>query len=322
MGSGARFASIDVGTNTLRLLIAELSGEALVPVVYERAITRLGGGYTPEGGLAPDSQERALKALEGFRTVIDETGGVEEVYAVATSVVRRAGNRDDFTRGAGERAGITIDVITGDEEARLSLLGVRSVIESGTSPLLVMDIGGGSTEFMASGDGGIEGAWSMELGVVHLTEDHLASDPPKKAELFRVRGEVRAVLEDLTGRMKSAGVDPARFSASSGALFVGTAGTVTTLAALDQDLDEYDRDRINNYRLTRENAEVILEELASMTIEERGRILALEKGREDLIVPGALITLEVMDEFGFTEMVVSDAGLLEGVIMDRAGGRA
>ncbi|MBI5827488.1 MAG: Ppx/GppA family phosphatase [Deltaproteobacteria bacterium] len=313
-----RHASIDIGTNTLRLLIAEYDGRELKPLVYKRAITRLGGNYKESIGIDADSARRAVSALEEFgRTIAGY--GVSSVNAVATSVVRRAGNRGRFIKEARERAGVDIEVISGDEEARLSLLGVASVIRDAAERRLVMDIGGGSTEFIFTCGARTVGAWSVEMGVVHLAERHLKSDPPLKLELECLYTEIRDVTSTLKSTVAAHGIRAFDYSGPKGATLIGTAGTITTLAAMDQDLDVYDRDRINNYTLRRERIRTMYEDLSSLTLKEREKVLALEKGREDLIIPGAAITLAVMDEFGFEEMKVSDAGLLEGVIIDRAG---
>jgi len=310
-----RYASIDVGTNTLRLLIAEQQGRDLKPVLYKRRITRLGGGYTEEGGISNDAAQRTFAALEDFRREIDNAGATV-IMAFATSVVRRACNREWFRDEVRKRTGMEITIITGNEEANLSLLGVLSVIDDRSGKKLVMDVGGGSTEFIATVDGIAAGAWSMELGVVHLTEKYLKSDPPSDGELAQIGDEVRGVLDDLKSRMRQDGVDPEDFSAD-GTAFVGTAGTITTLAAIDQDLEEYDRARINNYTLRKEGIAAIFRRIARMKLSEREEVLKLEKGREDLIIPGTAITLLAMESFGFNEAKVSDAGLLEGIILDR-----
>lgn len=312
-----RYASIDIGTNTLRLLVAESDGKRLTPIVYRRTITRLGGGYKPSGGIDAASAERTLVALEAFKSIIDECG-VNVTLAFATSVVRRAVNRDWFKDEVFRRTGIEVTVISGDEEARLSLLGVLSVIEDPGKRAFVMDIGGGSTEFISSAAGGIEGAWSMEMGVVHLTEKFLLNDPPSRDGLASIETEVMTVLRDLKGRMVRDGVVPANCSGSKGALLIGTAGTITTLAAIDQDLAAYDKAKINNYTLGRSAIERIYGRLIGMTLRQRQEFLSLERGREDLIIPGTLITLLVMEFFGFDEIKVSDAGLLEGIILGRA----
>jgi exopolyphosphatase/guanosine-5'-triphosphate,3'-diphosphate pyrophosphatase len=261
----AKYASIDIGTNTLRLLVAGLGPEGtLKPLQYERAITRLGGSYTLEAGIDAGAAERTIEALKRFSERIKEAG-VQSVRAVATSVVRRAANRAWFLDKVKERTGLDVEVITGDEEARLSLLGVKSVLDCQAEKLLVFDIGGGSTEFIAAraeetrekGGAGIAGLWSMEMGVVHLTEKYLSSDPPAKAETNGLFAEVDRVVAGLKDLMAGNGVDPEEFSAKSGALLVGTAGTITTLAAIDLGLERYDRDRINNHTMTKERVEEI-----------------------------------------------------------------
>lgn len=315
-----KYASIDIGTNTLRLLIAEASGnKGIRPLVYKRAITRLGGGYSVEKGIDPASAERSLRALEDFRRIIGENGA-DETLATATSVVRRAVNREWFIAEVLRRTGIGIKVISGDEEARLSLLGVLSVLDVVEGKKAVIDIGGGSTEFIFTDGDALKGAWSMEMGVVHLTEKHLKSDPPRPAELKGLEEEVRGVINTLRGLMDEAGADFKGYSGRRGSTLVGTAGTITTLAAMDQGLDVYDRERINNYTLTKEKVRSIYSYLCGLKLAERERVLSLEKGREDLIIPGSAIVLETMEAFGFDEMKVSDAGLLEGIIIRRLKG--
>lgn len=316
-----KYASIDIGTNTLRLLIVEDdgTGKALRPVVYKRAITRLGGGFTAEGGIDAKNAERTFSALEGFKRTLS-AHGAPSVNAVATSVVRRAKNRDWFLDEVLKRTGIGISVITGDEEARLSLLGVVSVIDDNSAvKRLVMDIGGGSTEFIATNGGRTAGVWSLEMGVVHLTETHLKSDPLKKTEICSMEDEITGVLKGLASLMEKSGITPWEYSSEAGAEFVGTAGTITTLAALDQGLDTYDRARINNYMLKKDRVKRLYGHLTSLSLMEREAVLNLEKGREDLIIPGSAITLLAMEAFGFDEIKVSDAGLLEGILLDKTG---
>ncbi len=311
-----KYASIDTGTNTLRLLIAEASESgALRPLIYKRAITRLGGGFSPGSGMAPEAMNRSISALADFAAIIRQEGA-ERVRAVATSVVRRAVNRGDFLDEVKKRAGLTIEVIDGMEEARLTLKGVRSVITRPARRSLVMDIGGGSTEFVATEEGSTLGAWSLEMGVVRLTEKFLAHDPPEGVELGRMEEEIGSAIEDLTGRMREAGLDPGKYGPAPDSDFIGTAGTITTLAALDLGLDEYDRERINNHTLSRQRVEGFYKYLSALTIREKEKILALEKGREDLIIPGAAITLAVMEALGYSEVRVSDAGLLEGIVIE------
>jgi len=309
-----KYASIDTGTNTLRLLIAEKAPDgALKPLLYKRAITRLGGGYTLETGMDSAAMERSIKALTEFGKIISDYGA-ERVRATATSVVRRAVNRDFFIGEVRKRAGIEIEVIDGLTEAGLTLLGVNSVITGEAARSLVMDIGGGSTEFIVTRDGASIGAWSLEMGVVRLTENFLGHDPPQGGELHAMENEIRGAISGLRERMRAEGVNPALYNGSK-TLFIGTAGTITTLAALDQDLDEYERDKINNYTLSKQRIDFFYKYLAGLTIKEKKGLAPLEKGREDLIIPGAAITKITMEAFGFNEVRVSDAGLLEGLII-------
>ncbi len=198
----------------------------------------------------------------------------------------------------------------------MSLRGVSSVIDTGGRDLLVIDIGGGSTEFIFKAGGGEdepEAAWSIELGVVHLTETYLLGDPPESGELEAMAFEISKTIDKLSGLMGPELFS--RYSGSAGAMLAGTAGTITTLAALGQGLEEYDRELVNNYELSRERIGEIYRHLTALTLAEREKILSLEKGREDLIIPGIAITLEVMARMGFGSIRASDAGLLEGLLL-------
>src|SRR3989344_3874867 len=196
-----KYASIDIGTNTLRLLIAEIGNENLQPVYLKRIITRLGGDYKEDIGIAASAQERTIKALEFFAEKIREYV-VKEVKAVATSVVRRAKNKTEFLSEVLERTGVEVKVISGDEEARLSL-----------------------------------------LGVVHLTEKYLKADPPARNELDAMESEINGVIADLKDLMKKDGCLPSAFTLQPSALLIGTAGTITTLAAIDHGLEKYEPDK-------------------------------------------------------------------------------
>ena len=301
-------ASIDIGTNTLRLLIAETHNKKLQPFFLQRIITRLGGDYKEDIGISPAAEERTINALGIFAEKIKEYD-IKEIKAVATSVVRRAKNKKKFLKNVLEKTGLNVRVITGEEEARLSLLGVLSVIGNGNKKCLVVDIGGGSTEFIKVGAGKMIGAWSMEMGVVHLTENYLKTDPPAHTELDAMENEINGTIEDLKGLIENGDF-------LSSAVFVGTAGTITTLAAIDMRLEKYDPKKINNYILSCRAVKKIYRHLASLPLKQRGELLSLEKGREDIIIPGAAIVLKAMEGFGFDEMTVSDAGLLEGILID------
>src|SRR3990172_4947973 len=313
-----RWASIDIGTNTLRLLIADIDNKRLKPVFLKRIITRLGGGYTKTAGITDEAQERTIKALKLFSEKLKEYR-VEEVRAVATSVVRRAKNREEFLGGVREQTGLEVSTISGDEEARLSLRGVLSVIGHHNKRCLVVDIGGGSTEFIAVADGKMAGAWSLEMGVVHLTEKYLKTDPPTKEELGNMESEIEGIISDLRCKILDSGflTPNSKLQTLNSTLFIGTAGTITTLAAIDQGLEKYEPDKINNYILKYAAIKKIYNHLTSLHLRQREEILSLEKGREDIIIPGAAIVLKTMEGFGFSIITVSDAGLLEGILLDK-----
>ncbi|HHD11402.1 MAG TPA: Ppx/GppA family phosphatase [Deltaproteobacteria bacterium] len=305
-----RIASIDIGSNTLRLLVAETTqGGALKEIARSRRITRLGGGFTEETGLKEDAIERTIEALKEFKEIADRNGA-ECILTVATSVVRRAKNRELFLERVKEEIAIDVKVIDGTEEARLSVEGVLSVIETDKEDTLVVDIGGGSTEFVYCRGSKILKAKSVEnMGVVHLTEGFIKEDPPAREELERLEKRV----DEFVRMVKEAIRDVFRAGECE---LCGTAGTVTTLASIDQSLDTYEPELINNYILTYDNVKAIYQRLSLLTLEERKSILSLEKGREDLIIPGAAIVLACMEGFGIYTMRVSDAGLLEGIIID------
>ena len=314
-----KLASIDIGTNTLRLLIAEPdeTSHGMRPLGVKRTITRLGGGFTAEAGIAPDSAERTIEALSEFAVLI-EKNKVEKVTAVGTSAVRDAKNRDWFLAEVEKRTGLKVIVVSGAEEARLSVFGVLFVLDDrwATDKLrFVFDIGGGSTEFMVTKGVDLLSAWSTEMGVVRLAETCLMSDPPAPEELKALGEKIAKGVTELKTAMVEAGFDPAAYSIRTGAELVGTAGTITTLAALEQKLKKYDPKRINNYVLTRRSVSDALEHLSSLSLKEREEVLSLEKGREDLIIPGTMIALEVMEAFDFSYIKVSDGGLLEGVML-------
>lgn len=317
-----KLASIDIGSNTLRLLVAgAVPGAGLRPLLYRRAVTRLGGGFSETRGIAPVAAERTISALEGF--VREARGlGAESIRAVATSAVRRAANRESFIEEIRKRTGLDVRVISGDEEAALTLKGVLSEIKLPRERLLVMDVGGGSTEYIASTGRRAEGQWSLEMGVVRLAEGFLRGDPPERESLAAIEGAILDFLKDLKKLMERDGVSPELYSCLSGAAFVGTAGTVTTLAAIDLEMEEYRREAVNGHVLSKDRVAGLYKDLSGLTLGERKKIKGLEPGREDLIIPGAAITLLTMDAFGFDRMTVSDSGLLEGILieaLERAG---
>jgi exopolyphosphatase/guanosine-5'-triphosphate,3'-diphosphate pyrophosphatase len=301
-------AGIDIGTLTCRLLIAKVEGGGrLVELQSERRVLRLGEGLDREGSLRVSAMERVIGTLREWRVLIDKHRADGQV-AVATSAVRNAVNREEFLARVKQAAGFDVEVISGEEEARRTMLGIRSGLPSDVTAILGLDIGGGSTEFILDRPEKPPVVRSIELGVVRLTERCLAHDPPTVQELEEAGGlvrrsaqAVRAELGDLTGMT-----------------FVGTAGTITTLAAMAQQLPVYVGSRIHNYRLSLETIRKLEAEILARTKVQRTELLGLELGREDVIVAGTIILREVMEVLGFTCCLVSDLGLREGIVLDLA----
>jgi exopolyphosphatase/guanosine-5'-triphosphate,3'-diphosphate pyrophosphatase len=305
-------AGIDIGTNTLRLLIAEIGRGSFRELYADRRITRLGQDLDRSGMIARAAGERSVKVLLDFAAGIRRYGA-RNIAAIGTSALRNASNTREFLTIVKEKTGLDIRVISGEEEARLTLLGVRyslkvAGIARGPShvPSCVMDVGGGSTEVIISPGAGDPVIASLPLGAVYLTERFLEHDPPSPDELARLRA---AVMNELDGH-------PGQLRKAPSGLFIGTAGTITTLASIKLGLEAYDPGRINGCTLTRDEIDDMILALNGLTREERKTVRGLEPGREDIIIAGAVITREIMARFRRISMLASDWGLREGIVLD------
>jgi len=300
------YAAIDVGTNTLRLLIAETVGPDDYTVLHEeQEITRLGEGLLPTRLLQDAPRRRSLTVLKRFADTA-RSFKAGEIASVATSAVREARNREEFIAEVGRETALALRVIDGREEARLTLLGVRRGLRLGLRRILAIDIGGGSTEFVLARGEVIEGIVSTGLGVVKLTEQYLVSDPPTIGELRSVKEVVGTRVDRL--RRELPGLEETQL--------VGTAGTVTTLAAIDLALVTYDRQKVQGHCLGLARVMELLDRLAALPLRERRGIPGLESGRADIIVAGAAILAVSMERLGYHELRVSDDGLREGILLD------
>ena len=288
-----RVAAIDLGTNTTRLIVADVTDGTVDAILRRTTITRLGEGVDARRRLLPLPITRVRNCLSDYRREL-ESLGAERTLLVATSAVRDAENGDAFLGEIEWSYGFTTRLLTGEEEADLTLRGVGSVDEE----TIVIDIGGGSTELIAAGE-----RVSTELGSVRLTERYLASDPPADAELEELTGAIRSLLEEHD------------VSANRG---IGVAGTVTSLAALDLGLVEYDADRVHGHRLGRAAVRGQLERLAQLPLAERREVPGLEPERAPVIVAGTAILLEVMRHLGLPEIEVSERDLLDGAALEAA----
>ncbi len=293
-------AAIDCGTNSTRLLVTDGHGTVLERLMR---ITRLGQGTDATGRLDDEAIERTVAVLREYRGVMDHHG-VGRVRMTATSAARDAANRDVFLTAATEAAGTRPELLTGADEARLSFQGAASDLDPGDGPYLVVDIGGGSTEF-AVGETHAVGVASTDMGCVRLTEKYLHHDPPAPEELSQVLSVARDWLDDVAREVPDS-VEARRL--------VGLAGTVTTVAAIELGLATYDRDRTHHFVLTRAAAEDVFRTLATETRAQRVHNPGLEEERADVIVGGAAILVAVMRYFNHDECLVSEADILDGLV--------
>jgi len=296
-------AAIDCGTNSTRLFIVDATGRPLERLMR---ITRLGQGVDSTGVLSPDAVDRCVSVLSEYRQLMDRRGVVRS-RLVATSAARDAANGDEFLRMAGEAIGVTPELLAGTEEARLSMAGAVSDLDAEDGPFLVVDIGGGSTE-LVTGSGADDpelAAVTLQIGCVRVTERFLTADPPSTMQLNEARAEV-------SRQVAQAVADQPRLRTAR--QLVGLAGTVSTLASLQLGLDEYDPVRIHHSVLTVGDVNDWNRTLASEVSTARLDRAGMVKGREDVIVGGALILAVVMGSLGFDECLVSEADILDGMV--------
>jgi exopolyphosphatase/guanosine-5'-triphosphate,3'-diphosphate pyrophosphatase len=304
-----RLATIDLGSNTVRLLVADvLGGGAWRAVDADQRVTRLGEGLAASGRLS-DAPAARTAATVGEYVARARRASVERLAIVATSAVREAANGRDFVHMLERQTGETVRVVSGEEEAALTLAGVLGGVGDGAATdgaTLVFDIGGGSTEYIAARGRSAAAAVSLRLGVVDLTERHPFPGPVEHARY-------RALYDEIAARL--AAEIPAAIRSAPVGRIVGTAGTATTLAALDLGLRAYDGERVQGHALTRAAIEAQLGRLGALSVVERAALPCLEAGRADLIVPGIAIVLATLELFGSSAMVVSDWGLREGILI-------
>ncbi len=303
----SRVAAVDIGTNSVRLLVADVDGTSprdakVVALDRRMRITRLGQGVDGTRALAPEAIDRTVTVLREYRDALAEHG-VTQVRATATSAARDATNRDAFFTAAHDALGVLPELLSGEEEAALSFLGATADLEA-PAPYLVVDIGGGSTEFVLGTDAPV-GLVSLDMGCVRITEQYLHSDPPAPEELSNAVAVVRDLVADVPR------VIPGALDAVT---LVGLAGTVTTIAAVEQGLPEYDPERLHHFRLTKEAAEDVFRTLATESAEQRAHNPGLEAGRVDVIVGGAAVLVGIFRVLGFDDMLVSESDILDGLV--------
>jgi exopolyphosphatase/guanosine-5'-triphosphate,3'-diphosphate pyrophosphatase len=300
----SRVAVVDIGTNSTRLLVAELDGSSLHELRRESIVTRLGEGVDATGRLGEEPQQRVFAALDEYAPAVNEA---DLRTAVMTSAVRDAANGAQFADAVRERYGLQGTTLSGDEEARLTFLGATAARDpDDPTALLVIDIGGGSTELVVGAGGAVEFHTSTQTGVVRHTERHIRSDPPTADEMDALARDARASIEEAVS---------AAVRERAGAA-VAVAGTATSCASIDLELHPYDPAKVEGHVLSRERLQELRSRLAAMTLAERRQVTGLHPGRAPTIVAGVIILLEVLSAFGLDRVEVSERDILWGVALD------
>jgi exopolyphosphatase/guanosine-5'-triphosphate,3'-diphosphate pyrophosphatase len=301
-----RVAAIDCGTNSIRLLIAEPDGSGGLKDLERRLeVVRLGQGVDASGEFHPDALQRTFAAVDEYAELIKKADvPVEKVHFVATSATRDVKNRENFFAGVKERLGVVPDVISGESEARLSFIGSLSRVTPDSEPVLVMDIGGGSTELITGrANGAMDNAISLDIGSVRVTERFLKQNPVADGDLERAISYVDDLLAD-------SGVDFASIGT-----WIGVAGTVTTLAGVYLELEHYDRERVHGAVIPLPAVQDLLDRLAGMTVEQIRALPSMHPGRADVITGGALVEARVAARMNVPHLIVSESDILDGIAL-------
>ncbi|MDA3902562.1 MAG: hypothetical protein PF441_03820 [Desulfuromusa sp.] len=298
-------AVIDVGSNTIRMLIGECCKGTILPHSYHREMTRLAGDYSASSGLSELGMSKTLATLKSYQNSISSQN-VSQIRVVGTAALRRAENRQVFLDMVLAETGLNIEVIEGDEEAQLTTMGVLSVVGPMTNSTVVIDIGGGSTELACIINGQIRLQKSYPLGVVQLCEECFSD-----AERQQL---IDAVFKQFAESIKLIGLTDRPYQ------LIGTAGTITTLAAIHLQLEKYNASLINNYYLSVNWLNILQQKLKLLSVPEREALIGMEPGRGDLILPGLQILLTLLRQLQLSSLRVSDSGLLEGVLLSLTDG--
>jgi len=303
-------SSIDVGSNTIRLLIGRVENRKIARLRTGMVITRLAAGIGETGLLNADNMEKSVSVLKAFSDIISAYG-ISHIRAVGTSALREAKNSEEFMQRVLSETGINIEVISGEEEAEITARGVLFDLPE-TDSSLIVDIGGGSAEWIFCENSFPLRMGTIPTGVVKLFDNHIKSDPPSKDDIISLRGETEIILSALKVKIGHL--------MSNRTVFIGTAGTITTLASIDIGLESYDHEKIHRHNISLDKLYDISGRLISIPLSERKEIFGLEPERADLIIPGILFTINIMELFGFDNIFVSDNGLLEGALIKLSEG--
>ena len=303
-GGVMRVGAIDCGTNSIRLLVADVDGARMDDVVRRMEIVRLGQDVDRTGRFADEALARTFAALDDYAEVIAATGA-DRVRMVATSATRDAANRDEFVRGVQARLGVPPDVVSGDEEAALSFAGATSGLPASAwpAPYLVCDIGGGSTEFVLGDSEGVRASRSVDVGCVRMTERHLHDDPPSPEQ-------VRAATADIDDAIAAA---DATVGFAAARTLLGLAGSVTTVVAIALGLEHYDPERIHHARVSADDVHRVASRLLTSPRAQRAAMPVMHPGRVDVIGAGALVLDRILARTGLDAVVASEHDILDGI---------
>ncbi|KAB3531859.1 Ppx/GppA phosphatase family protein [Alkaliphilus serpentinus] len=297
-------ATIDIGTNSMRLLLIELEGKKVVSREKTINVTRIGASVDGCGYITPQGIDRNLQSYNQLVQKAEEWGA-ESIWSIATSAVRDAKNGEEFTQIAFQETGVPIKIITGEEEAELGYKGVLWGIETKPQTMMVIDIGGGSTELIVGNATEIIKKSSIDIGAVRMTERYITTDPISEEEYLRLKEEINKALDGFFSSTSLPNIE----------VFVGIGGTATSLGAIDQQLVEYDMDKIHTYRLKEDKIHRIMENLKTITLEEKKKLKGLHPKRADIILAGTVILHQLMKKFSFKEMILSEYDNLEGLLI-------
>ncbi|MDQ1317738.1 MAG: Ppx/GppA family phosphatase [Candidatus Poribacteria bacterium] len=302
-----RLASMDIGTNSVKLLVAEVEDQQIKKILLDYlVITRLGEGIEKNHEILPEAMDRTLQVISDFQNRAKQLG-VEDTIAISTSAMREAKNRDVFIQKVMDQTGVNLRVITGDEEAEIAFMGVCSDSELQSKNAIIVDVGGGSTEFVIGQGGIIENKFSVNIGCVRLTEEFIHSDPVNPADLQTIIQHVISALYTHLSKISAADRD-----------LIGIGGTMTTIASIHQNMEGYALSDIHKYILQKDQVFRVLTHLRRMTLEERRNVPGLSPQRADVIVAGIAIFSTIMEILRIQEIVVSARGLRYGAILLKA----
>lgn len=312
-------SAIDIGSNTLRLLICSIDNDRLIRKATLRCVTRLGKNLQTDGNLTLESIDKSIACLKEFKKVFEQYN-VRDVFAIGTSALREAKNTPEFLSKIKDTIGLDIEVISGDREAELVLVGVLHGLNQNYKTLdinkiLILDVGGGSTEWIISGKNKNSSKTftkgSLPIGAVKLFESFITKDPPNFLEIKAVRDYICSQIKAHDLENLFLGKD------GSNIIFIATGGTPTTLAAMDMELAQYNGEKIHLHKISRPTLQLLFQRLINLPFYERIKIKGLEQDRADIIITGTLILVTFMEVFNFQELIVSDYGILEGLIISQ-----